>query len=214
MRLHLSQVSGTSVSALQKQPTQEGMCPSILLALVSQAQQKPTQEEDWVTTEMPEAFNISFSLHIQTPQYLSCLSTGLTRLKRKSGLLQGPLFQLQMEHIETSQQSMKLRFSSYRPFRLNGKQINPVFYILWEKVTPNSDCLWTHWQMGCTTIVHMDSNCKVSERCHQAASEFCTTPSPWGKLSDPTVDPSDRYTPVVISTFTSHLWKRKKAWYW
>lgn len=25
------------------------------------------------------------------------------------------------------------------------------------------------------------------------------------------VDPSSRYTPVVISTFTSHLWKRKKG---
>lgn len=25
------------------------------------------------------------------------------------------------------------------------------------------------------------------------------------------VDPSSKYTPVVISTFTSHLWKRKKG---
>lgn len=107
---------------------------------------------------------------------------------------------------------MKLRFSSYRPFRLNGKQINPVFYILWEKVTPNSDCL-TQWQMGVHDhSAHGQRTAKFpSERCYQGSLRILRNSLSLGELSDPTVDPSDRYTPVVISTFTSHLWKRKKG---
>lgn len=78
---------------------------------------------------------------------------------------------------------MKLRFSSYRPFRLNGKQINPMFYILWEKVTPASDCL-THWQMGVHYhSAHGQQTAQLpSERCQQGSLSILCNSLSLGKL--------------------------------
>ena len=60
--------------------------------------------------------------------------------------------------------------------------------------------------------MHKDIQLQLpSERCHQGSLNILCRSLSLGKLYDPRVDPSSKYTPVVISTFTSHLWKRKKG---
>ena len=60
--------------------------------------------------------------------------------------------------------------------------------------------------------MHMNSQFQSYPlRCHQGGLNILYKSLSLGKLEDPMVDPSSMYTPVVISTFTSHLWKRKKG---
>lgn len=172
----LSQHCGSS-------PQKRG-CALLSLVLVSQAQQSPLQEKsEWQPRWPRPSTSHSHSIFRLLSICLASAQASLDSKEKSGGLLQGPIFQLHMEHIKTSRESMKLRFSSYRPFRLNGKQINPMFYILWEKVTPASDCL-THWQMGVHYhSAHGQQTAQLpSERCQQGSLSILCNSLSLGKL--------------------------------
>lgn len=108
---------------------------------------------------------------------------------------------------------MKLQSASYSLSLVNDKLV---------KFSRICGRKWKNWFLPQTSryisrwmhiiIMHINTQLQgYTERHHQGSLNILRRSLSLVKLQSPRVDPSSKYTPVVISTFTSHLWKRKKG---